>query len=94
VIKLPVSLNEDTAIVDADGNVVALMCWLGDLDHVRAQAERGKFICSVLNAVVSNGDGKSGQVEDVVEVKEKKSFNRGDAMREYWRKRREAQATA
>lgn len=49
MIKAPVSLDKDSSIVDADGRVIAIMTWLGDLDHLRKQTEVGRFICEAVN---------------------------------------------
>lgn len=48
-IKLPVTVDKEGQMTDADGKVVAHFCWLNDVAHVRRQMIKAKFLERTLN---------------------------------------------
>lgn len=53
-IKLPVSVDREGQMTDADGKVVAHFCWLTDASHIRKQMIKAKFLERVVNQQKAN----------------------------------------
>lgn len=48
-VKLPLSVDDDGMMTDAEGRVVANFCYRTDLAHVRAQVEKARWLADLAN---------------------------------------------
>ena len=94
--KFPLKLYTDSGTIridNADGTtVIPEFLWNGERPHYDRQLQVAQAVLGALNEVYGNPlEVRAGDLNAEHNGKGKK-FDRGEYMKEYWRKRREAKA--